>query len=568
MKSKKNFLSYIDKTRTIVTEANIDSNTLNSLDKAIETTELIVPVVGGFSAGKSTLINSFLGDDILPTGVTPETALATEIRYHKENFIEAVTTTGNVEKFDIPQMQAIKDNAANYSYLRLYLNNDNLAAIAPLVLVDMPGFDAPIESHNQAILSYLAKGCYFIFLTSVDEGNITRSMMREIENINHFTKGFSFGISKTNLRSPDDIHLVKEQIREQLDDNFNYQEEIILFDDNGGHNLKSMLHSINPDQLFSALFSDRLKDNYVELDRTFNDKITTLKTSKEASQNAVKALQQGLDSIISQKEQSIEDIKARHSYGNIEGIINAVSRELSDNKDYLISLMLNDQNSFNTELNELVKSSLLVEVRSHFKTVSNSIIDGFNLSLQNNISHVDGYDFDESFFSHLHDKVSRVINTLDSVADRLNGSSGTGTDSGRIIYRTIATIIGITTSVVSPVLELVSIFLPDILNFFNKDNKAEQERAQMEGQLTGKVIPQIKSKIRQALPEMLDTQVQSLIETISTQFENEIDKKRKEIEETAAEKDKDQQEIEADIHKLETGKDKLLNVANEYLFRQ
>ena len=40
-----------------------------------------VPLVGAFSAGKSTLLNKLLGEDLLSVEVSPETSLATELHY-------------------------------------------------------------------------------------------------------------------------------------------------------------------------------------------------------------------------------------------------------------------------------------------------------------------------------------------------------------------------------------------------------------------------------------------------------------------------------------------------------
>lgn len=88
MKAKKNFLEYIKEVKNIITPLEIPDNGLSDIQSQIEHAELIVPVVGGFSAGKSTLINSFLGTEILPTAVTPETALATELRYSETDYIE------------------------------------------------------------------------------------------------------------------------------------------------------------------------------------------------------------------------------------------------------------------------------------------------------------------------------------------------------------------------------------------------------------------------------------------------------------------------------------------------
>lgn len=43
-----------------------------------------VIVVGGFSRGKSTLINALLGDKVLPAKMTPTTAVITVIKYGEQ----------------------------------------------------------------------------------------------------------------------------------------------------------------------------------------------------------------------------------------------------------------------------------------------------------------------------------------------------------------------------------------------------------------------------------------------------------------------------------------------------
>ena len=270
MNSKQQFLDYIGEVKNIISPLEISDNKLSEIQENITDAELIVPVVGGFSAGKSTLLNSFLGNEILPTAVTPETALATELRYGDSNYIEAVTASGTVEHHQLADFARLKDNAQNFKNLRVYLNNENLKAIQPLVLVDMPGFDAPIENHNQAILNYLERGVFFVFLTSVEDGNITLSMKREIDNLQQIGKGFSFCISKTNLRAPDDVKAVQQKISEQLEDDFDYTGQIALLDMDGGNNLKNILTAVNPDELFKLLFIDELRENYTGLIQSIN----------------------------------------------------------------------------------------------------------------------------------------------------------------------------------------------------------------------------------------------------------------------------------------------------------
>lgn len=220
MKIKEKLLNYIEQSQQVLEPLSINNNAIDLKDK-LERCELIVPVVGGFSAGKSSLINSFLKTNLLPTAITPETALATELRYSDEEYIEAIDINEKTHRYSIEQLNEIKDNSKGFKFLRIFLNNQDLADIRPLVLVDMPGFDAPLEEHNQAIMQYLTKGCYFIFLTSVEDGSITRSMSREIKNISLFAKDFSFCLSKTDLRTEDDVQKIKSFIESQLHEQFN-----------------------------------------------------------------------------------------------------------------------------------------------------------------------------------------------------------------------------------------------------------------------------------------------------------------------------------------------------------
>ncbi|GAA7919437.1 hypothetical protein TH0221_05580 [Helicobacter pylori] len=66
------------------------------------------------------------------------------------------------------------------------MNNEALKTALPLVFVDMPGFDSPVSSHTHAILEYLERGVHFVILTSVEEGSLTKRMVRELKNLLEF----------------------------------------------------------------------------------------------------------------------------------------------------------------------------------------------------------------------------------------------------------------------------------------------------------------------------------------------------------------------------------------------
>ncbi|GAA8022842.1 hypothetical protein HpCS40_14620 [Helicobacter pylori] len=137
------------------------------------------------------------------------------MHYSANERIEAFSNNDEkTESFELNEQsfEVIKENAAEYSCLKVYLNNEALKNSAPLVFVDMPGFDSPISSHTHAILEYLERGVHFVILTSVEEGNLTKRMVRELKSLLEFDKGLSFILSKTNLRTPSQVGEISHYI--------------------------------------------------------------------------------------------------------------------------------------------------------------------------------------------------------------------------------------------------------------------------------------------------------------------------------------------------------------------
>ena len=558
MNSKKQFLDYIGEVKNIISTLEISDNKLSEIQRNITDAELIVPVVGGFSAGKSTLLNSFLGNEILPTAVTPETALATELRYSDSNYIEAVTASGTVERHQLADFARLKDNAQNFKNLRVYLNNENLKAIQPLVLVDMPGFDAPIENHNQAILNYLERGVFFVFLTSIEDGNITLSMKREIDNLQQIGKGFAFCISKTNLRAPDDVKAVQQKIAEQLEDDFDYTGQIALLDMDGGNNLKNILTAVNPDELFKLLFIDELRENYTGLIQSINVKISTFKSDRKEIEETLSALQNSLQGIEAKKQSAINDVDQRYSRDSVSVINQAVTSAILQQKMRLVDLVINNQGAFERELNDITKNALLSAVQTRFRAISQDLIEEMGNGINAQLATLPdgglaGIAMDVLANSGA-DAFGKVANTaLKSISKAI---------MGKVTSATLKALLGSVFGIVSAVL----LFLPEIISLFTKGERERRQREQVEQAIINNVIPQIQQQLNSVLPDLMNQNITALINQVSEQFEEQLQQKRNEIEAAEAEKAAKAAELESTINELESGKQQLTTAANRYLF--
>lgn len=509
----------------------IDKQKPSELISDIEGKELLVVVVGGFSAGKSTLINQYLEQSILPTALTPETALATELRYSDTSYYEAVKSDGSTQKFELTQSEEIKQRAGEFSYLKLYLNNEKLKQIKPLILVDMPGFEAPVKEHNEAILNYLSKGVYFIVLTSVEDGNITKSMLREIENITNFGKGFSFVLSKTNLRSDEDVNAVKDTIQAQLEAEFGETKEVILAGKNSAQSFEKILAEINPNELFQRLYEEDLKEFYFDTNSSLNLQISTLKASKEEIQKVLDGLQQGVEDIKKSKVKVIEEASTKFSNKSINAVIEAVANELISNKQILIPLMKN-QEVFNSEINSIVKNVLVAQITQKMKDVNEFIAQGF-ASKMRQITASFNPEFEKGFADVL-TATTRVIN-----------ESGVALIATKNPYGMAA----------YAILQLL-----DIIFKFFQSKKIEEA---IEAKFMSEVVPSVKTQLRNELPAIFKEHIEQTTQNAAAKFEELIKQKEAEVAQSAKEKEENKKEIEAEISKLSSANAAVSELANQ-----
>lgn len=571
--SRTQFLSYASEAKNIIQPISIPDSGLDELAGEIRQTELVVPVVGGFSAGKSSLINSFLGQGIqgiLPTAVTPETALPAELRYASEDYIESVSASGETARHAIADLPALKDNARNFQLLRIYLNSEPLKAIQPLVLVDMPGFDAPIEAHNRAILNYLTRGVYFVFLTSVEDGNITSSMKREIDSLQRIGKGFSFCISKTNLRPEGEVQAVREKVAEQLHDFFDYSDEITLLDQNGGENLKKILSAINPDALFKSLFHERLNDNHAALVQSIKTKVSALKGTQEESNNAVRELRESIDEIQSKKEAAIVDIENQYSKKNVKSIMDKMENDLIASRHRLVEMALQNPARLEREINDLVQDSLLANVQGSLSSISQDVIGNLSNSLQKSLGNNTLLNVDGNFIEKISSTTEKMLRSahggLANLAEHMSkNAQKEDTGNARALYRVIATTLSITTSVVAPIMEIALVFLPDIISFLTKGDRERKAREQAEQKIVTEIIPEIKRNIGKELPKIFNEQISTLISSISSQFEAQLAQKQAEIDQAIKERQQGAKEIGQQISALEEARSHLDDAAGLYL---
>ena len=568
---QKKYLSYLKEIKNEVNSISISDEIkelfdFEILNKALKDVELIVPVVGAFSAGKSSLINSFLENSLLSVGITPETALATELRYSQDEYIEAVKSDDSFEKYAINDMKIVSDNAEKYKFIRVYLNNINLKEIQPLILVDMPGFDSPLDLHNQAIMEYINKGVHYIILTSVEDGNITRSMVRQISDIQEYGRDFSFFLSKVNLRAASEVEEIIIKVEDQIDEYFDISKKVITVDNNGGESLAKILKEIDPENLFFNLFNKILKNNYYGIIETINTSISAFEKGKKENERAILALKQGLEKLVDKKESMLREAKDKYSDMNANKIIELIGKDISESVDELITSALNGgQDSLSRSISEIVRHSLIKNVRVSMNEIGEKIINDISDNLGDLNSTMSSFTMDDNWLGKITDSAQSLFNSTQS---GLNGlvSRRQSKENMDKIYKSITTVLAVTTTVLAPILEVIIIFLPDLLSKFFESIQKKKQEEQIKNTIFTQVIPSLKRGLREKLPSIFQEQVQQIINDISGEFENVLEEKKTTI--YAAEKEREVSitDVTKNISEYGAVRDSITNLANITLY--
>ena len=132
-----------------------ETRTLQTIQGNLESGTYFVALIGQYSSGKSSLINSLLCRDILPSGVTETTPLLTYIRYGEDERAELHYQNENSESIPIGEVKGIIQNNHDIrwdslEYMEIFLKADVLGQ--GMVLLDTPGINTTIERH-EALLS-------------------------------------------------------------------------------------------------------------------------------------------------------------------------------------------------------------------------------------------------------------------------------------------------------------------------------------------------------------------------------------------------------------------------------
>lgn len=137
-------------------DTSVEKEYLISLQEEINSYKPKIAVIGEFSSGKSTLINSFLGVDLLPAKHIPTTSYITNILYSKEEYIQVDGEKLAVSKENIENIKEVKNDKID-----IFLNNPILDTFS---FIDTPGTNDPSKFSDEIVFSMIGDVDIVLFI--------------------------------------------------------------------------------------------------------------------------------------------------------------------------------------------------------------------------------------------------------------------------------------------------------------------------------------------------------------------------------------------------------------------
>lgn len=536
-KAQKNFLNYLDAVEQTIRKlqvadhaAPIDPRSIDNLRSSIRERELLVPVVGAFSAGKSSLINAILGRGTLPVAITPETAIPTELRYDVRERIEAFFDDGRTEEHGVETLPDLQSRASEIENVRVYLNSPALQSLSPLVLVDMPGFNSPLDAHNKAIARYIGEGAHYLFVVSVEEGTLHSSTLSYIDDIANLGRSFSVCVNKADLRPKNDVAAICANIARRLEDE-NLTAHVCHVSEDDPGSVRDMLAGIDPEVLFTNVFLPPLKQQHRAIEDVVRTLQDALRRDKQANDASLKELEEALRDLEDDRDQRLQALDKTYLTSGVDDILRRVDYNLSMSIDAMAVAVLNGRQEDMSRLaSDAVRAGLIEGAKSVTDGFSNDLVMEFSDRTSSRMRpelHMPR-DWTEGLLEKLQ---SELLPTLLSTWPGGSGKDGSG--NGRRGFLGAASVVG--SLVPHPILKVVLTILPLALGGLFGHITEGQKLERIKDALRSQVLPDIGRRLGPEVRIFLGRAHEHALKLVTESFEVQIQKKKEALAQAAQE---------------------------------
>lgn len=380
--------------------------------------ELIVPLVGEFSSGKTSLINALTDSKQLETATKRTTATIYEVHFGCDHcHAVAIDEQGNSREFS--NIYDLKNSElASAKVVTVFDTSDRVPSST--VIVDTPGLSSSDPKHKQTLVDFLPFADAILLVVDINP-QLTRSLTDFIDTMKLSEKPIYLVLTKTDSKSPSEVEKAKLYIRENTKIAI---ENIVAVSakENNLDELYGLLDSIQAkkneiiarvDNQRARQIAQQLINHIDELlkassgDKELEEAIDEQQYELEKIQSAIRRLLESTDSDIQDKERDL----TRDFKDTVQAKLNALVAGKSDNFDAeAVSIINNTASLLTSQYRQAIRDILNEKARGRAKgldDVSLSELSSINLDAIG----IDGlsYDLDLNSAGHEHDGTISLV---------------------------------------------------------------------------------------------------------------------------------------------------------------
>lgn len=512
MINKEYYLSKIDMLEKIANKYSASDNILNKLDRCtseIGEFSLKILFIGGFSAGKSALINAILDRDLLIEDQKPETAIACEIVFNDTEYVELFNNEGVRTTCSLEEISNYDPD--EYNHFTYHINSEYLKKYPNYTIVDMPGFNSGIERHNKAIMQYAGQGNAYILVVDCEEGEIKSSVLDFIKEIKQYDKNLAIALSKSDKKPGSHVESVLQKITNTASNVFG-NDLMVISTSKYENDVQCKINTVLQSFDIQSLFEQKFEPQIVEIANLCYVAIESVsKTSNFDDSDIEKEIvkrQKARGKLLEQLTKERRKLSTKMKNQVKPSIVNDIQNALQMNSASIASSLISGGDSFSRCVNNILRPVLISSTQRCTEESFYEFIEEMDLS------DIFAEDNSQKIADDISKKYLDASSKFNEIISNANKASGT--------YRTIMGALAITTSVVAPWIELIIVFLPDILKLFGVLNKSTQ-MDNLKRKVENEIIPQIVSKMSLEIEKSLQSLENEIMEEIESRINTLID---------------------------------------------